>query len=377
MKKLLLVVIGLVGILANSFAQTISLDDLLNLQKADLGKVKKFCEYKQLIPHSKPGKRYEVVEADGYLFKFSDNLYDLNSNTDCINIVSTPGHSNIIAYVTNSNERESALEKQVALKAKPAISKLNDGRTIRSYTFNGTQVTFNDLIAFSEWDEQHLKTVVTIYNIADLALRKKEFCSLCKGKGVLIEHAKCTRCDSTGHKRCFDCNATGQKTCNYCIEGKEICSACYGQGGSVCEVCKGKVTYMCKYCGGGGKEKCPECMGIGSISRNVPYAGMVTSKCKKCDGTGLRECRGCAGTGKITCTACTNGKVLCSVCNGSGTTGNVCTHCNGNYATTCKRCAGTGHTEEVCSYCNGTALNPEEIKSLCPACKGDGLNHSN
>jgi len=90
--------------------------------------------------------------------------------------------------------------------------------------------------------------------------------------------------------------------CSQCVEVEPVKQSC---------ACRGSTQVPCKNCSGSGRFRpaCRACEGTGK--------GWTKSYCPVCSGQGKKDvgaCRSCQGSGKSSCTACHDGRPLCSVC---------------------------------------------------------------
>ena len=105
---------------------------------------------------------------------------------------------------------------------------------------------------------------------------------------VMVNDAKCHKCDAKGTIECPTCEGTGE------VQADTACSNCLN----------GKVTMICPKCNGVDSELCSICNGSGTILED----------CDICNGTGVvktrEECPDCNGTKEIICDECNGNKYV-------------------------------------------------------------------
>ena len=105
---------------------------------------------------------------------------------------------------------------------------------------------------------------------------------------VMVNEAKCHKCDAKGTIECPTCEGTGE------VQADTACSNCLN----------GKVTMICPKCNGVDSELCSICNGSGTILED----------CDICNGTGVvktrEECPDCNGTKEIICDECNGNKYV-------------------------------------------------------------------
>lgn len=348
-------------------SQTLSLTDLLNLQKCDWEKAKGFFTYKGFTWNSSE-KNKPNFEIGGYTLY--NDVVQWKNNSETVQYLSAYGHETILIYYPDSYAFTN-YEKETQNTFKLASSQTKENLLSTSYTNQNIRITFNakkrkDYYSTSTYYE------IIIDNKADIDKRLKELCNNCKGKGQITEYQKCSSCNGNGRQKCYTCSGNGNLVCSYCKSGYNNCSSCWGKGTQQCTKCYGQGTLQCSKCYGQGEYSCQQCYGSGSIQQNI-YVGVINVPCPSCGGKGKISCANCSGKGSYTCSSCSgSGNKTCNSCSGSGK--KTCSYCKGNFAQTCTQCNGSGYTNLVCNYCNGKGTSNNEIKKICPICNGTGQN---
>jgi len=389
--KLLSILFVFTIIIAN--AQSLSYEDLVNLQKSSLEKAKGFFTYKGFSWYSSTKDKESAILHNGYSLTYDQNIWKYS--TEEVQFDTKTGHSNCIGYFTTESNF-SAIENQAKIYLTLGVPEVQDNM-LQTYYFNTT-------IAFSfNIKKQNGLTYydICVTNSADLDSITNKLCSNCKGTGQITEFKTCSYCLGNGKEICNGCEGKGKLLCRYCTEGYNNCNYCGGKGIYKCQKCGGQGTINCSKCGGQGKlncnicggqgivHTCPTCNGAGKITKTTAGGFLAyTYTCTACNGSGRGNftCTNCGGKGKLSCPTCSGlGKLDCENCLGKGTitcatcagVGKIlCSYCKGDYSTTCTKCSGTGHTDIICSYCNGTGLSSEKIIKVCPVCNGTKLKIS-
>ena len=330
----------------SSNAQSLSYEDLINLQQNNLEKANGFFSYKGFTWYSSEKDKEGAFRRNEYDLSY-DRVIWIN-NSEEVQYLTKAKYKNIIIYYTN-DYNFSEVENEAKSKLKQNKSNVTENLLSTSYTGQNIQITFNTK-KIKKYYSQKTVYEICVFNYTDVDKRISKLCSNCKGKGQIIEHEKCRYCSGDGKKDCDNCKGKGKLFCKYCKDGQVQCNVCLGNG-----------KLKCSKCGGAGTIICPVCKGAGRTAgaMGIPMQNI----CSYCSGKGKLTCTSCSGTGisTLTCTSCSGtGKVICS-------------YCKGNYSETCTKCNGTGNTDLVCSYCNGKGTTSKEINKVCPVCNGSKL----
>lgn len=328
-----------------AMGQSLTFEDLLNLQKNDLNKATGYFNYK--------GWRWSGTEKDcsGCL---QQNGYDLaydkttwTNNNESVQLLQSAGHPNAVFYYPGQNGY-SALEREAKGVLASNGGGTGDDRIWSSYKGNGLLFTFNVKRSKNSYSDQTTYSIA-IVNEADVNSRVATLCNSCKGKGQIAEKEKCTYCSGDGRQNCNGCKGHGKHVCTSCNEGKVQCSRCQGKSTVQCNSCYGKGQQNCSKCNGSGKQN--QYIGIGTIQ----------VECAQCRGNKTLQCKSCAGAGTLACNGgCAGGQLTCQ-------------RCKGNHSTSCNQCNGTGNTDLICNSCNGSGNSSREVKKVCAACNGSKL----
>ena len=390
-------------------AQSLSYQDLVNLQKSDFAKVKGFFSYNGWTWVSSKTDCEGCLLISDYALNYS--MTEWSNGNEKVQYLYKTSHENVVFYYLEKSSFE-ALETQVNSILKLIESSSTDDRIYSLYSGGKIQITFNTKKSKSYYSSYYSYEVV-ILNKGDVNKIIKELCSNCHAKGVVNDFEKCSRCNGDSVENCYECKE-GKLICQHCTEGYENCSSCWGNATLTCNNCSGRGyencnscwgrmtltcnkcygngTYQCNTCYGQGTYQCNKCYGQGEVSTGVILYGQVIKvKCVKCSGKGKLTCENCFGKGKFKCEDCSGeGKIACSNCAGKGKfacdncsetgkikcTGcdgkgkNVCRYCNGNFATICQKCLGTMKTKDKCRRCEGSGNSGRIISVTCPVCNG-------
>lgn len=409
-----LLTIALLLCLSISFAQSLTLQDLINLQKSNLEKAKGFFSYKGYTWSTSDIDKADAVNSDG--FDLSYDIVKWQNNSEEAQYLTKAGFENVIFYYTNENHFLE-IENEAKNQLSKGSSNVTNSLLWSSYKGQNIDFYFNTKKIKENYSVRTVYEICVINN-SDVEKRRNKLCSNCKGKGQIIEYEKCRYCSGDGKQDCEKCDGKGKLFCENCKEGQIQCNGCWGKGANQCNTCWGKGSYQCDKCWGKGTIQCSKCYGNGTYQCNICYGNgklsqcpkcngagkisatagplVMTSTCSNCNGTGRGNftcencggtgkltcstcgglknftCENCTGTGKIKCTKCVEtGKITCSQCVGTGKIN--CSYCKGNYSSICPNCNGTGNTDLVCTHCNGKGITNSEIKKVCPICKGSKL----
>ncbi len=203
-----------------AMGQSLTFEDLFNLQKNDLNKAKGYFNYK--------GWRWSGTEKDcsGCL---QQNGYDLaydkttwTNNNESFQLLQSAGHPNAVFYYPGQNGY-SAIEREAKGVLTSSGGGTGDDRIWSSYKGNGLLFTLNAKKSRSSYSEQTSYSIA-IVNEADISSRIAKLCNSCKGKGQIVEKEKCSQCLGNTDLVCSSCNGSG----NSSRKVKKVCSACNG-----------------------------------------------------------------------------------------------------------------------------------------------------
>jgi len=385
--KLFTIIFVFATIIAN--AQSLTYNDIINIQKSNLEKVNGFFSQAGWTWIS--AKKDNVDwHSDDYIL-ICDKTEWKNRSNEYAHLFQKEGCVNIFVYFT-SNTNFNEIENYVKAIYSSYKSGVENNRIWTSYRGqNNLEIMFNTKKS-KDYNSQTWYEI-DIYNYNDIDKRIAILCSNCKGTGQIVEYIKCRNCNGSGKEFCRDCSGKGLIICSRCDKGYTLCNKCRGKGMYQCNKCGGRGTYQCNKCNGKGEYQCYKCSGRGTLQcYKCSGRGEITqtkngqtykSTCPNCDGNGKITCVNCSGIGKFTCINCDGkGRIKCENCAGVGTlsctacseTGKIlCQYCGGNYSNTCAKCNGTGQTDIVCSYCNGTGNSSEKMTKVCPVCNGSKL----
>lgn len=358
------------------FGQSLSFEDLINLQRSNLEDAKGYFNYKGWRWTGTTKDCADCLKQGDYDLVYDKTVW--TGGNESLQLLQHSGHPNAIIYYT-SQGGFNALEGEAKNLLTATGSGTEENRIWSTYTGHGQKFTFNIRKNSNSYSSGTNYNVI-IVDQHDLDTRVASMCNKCKGKGQISEHESCSYCSGDGRQNCKGCRGKGKLYCNSCKEGRVNCGTCYGKSTLQCNKCYGRGNLQCNKCYGRGEYNCNSCYGKGTVTQNVPGYSFQRN-CGNCSGKGKFTCSNCSGKGNLRCENCTGiGTIPCprskvsagsgqsvSACVG-GTT--ACSRCSGNYATNCSQCNGTGNTELVCNSCNGSGQSSREIKKVCPVCNG-------
>lgn len=347
-------------------AQSLSYDDLINLQQNNLEKAKGFFSYKGWTWMGTTKDCSDCLKQGDYDLSYDKTTWSYSNES--IQLLQRAGYANAVVYSTTESGFN-ALEAEAKTHLSSGGTGTDDNRIWSVYKGQGLKFTFNQKKRTDSWYNTTTYSLI-ISNESDVSRYVSELCSVCKGKGQITEYEKCSYCNGDGRQNCSACRGKGGIYCDYCKQGKVQCNKCYGDGKNTCNKCYGDGTKSCGKCYGDGSISCSRCYGSGKVSYTLGGVG-IPAKCSQCKGNGRLTCQSCAGKGAFTCEGCGGaGTLTCSACTGGMVT---CSRCAGNYFAKCINCMGTGNSDMVCSYCKGTGNSSRQIKKVCGACNGSKL----
>lgn len=371
-------------------AQLLTLDDLVNIQKSNFEKTKGFFTYKGYSLNSSENEKDGAFYSNGFNLSYARVIWKINSEE--VQYLTKSGCENIVIYYTDAATFAS-IEQSAKAAYKFNASNTSDNLVWTDYKGQSIQIIFNTKIIKQYYSNRTIYEIC-VMNFIDVNKRTSVMCSNCRGTGEVIEYQKCSQCNGDGKQNCSDCSGKGSTFCRFCNEGKTECNQCRGNGENQCSVCWGQGKLQCTKCYGQGSLNCATCYGQGTIScascygqgsTSVYYGGQtINVPCLKCKGKGKLTCLNCTGNGKLNCDNCnskgtlecencnSDGKIKCTSCSGSGS--QVCQSCKGNFSKKCVSCNASGKTDLICNSCNGKGLTNQEIKKVCPVCKGSKSN---
>ncbi len=346
-------------------AQSLSFEDLTNLQKSNLEKAKGFFSYKGFSWYSSDKNKENALNYnDGYLLSY-DRIIWKNSYEE-VQLLTKAGFENCIFYFT-SEEHFNEIENEAKTQFTQSSLGTSENRIWTDYRGHNVEFTFTTKKS-KDYYSQKIEYFVCVTNYDDVQKRVSNLCSNCKGNGQIIEYEKCSYCGGDGKQNCDNCYGKGQILCRYCEKGQNRCNKCGGNSTYQCNKCWRQGKLECSKCFGKGTTQCSKCWGKGTVTTFLNGQN-YTSTCADCGGKGKFTCSNCSGVGSLTCQSCYGaGKLTCNSCGGTGKL--TCQYCKGNYSAICSKCNGSGNTDLVCASCNGKGITNREIKKVCPICNG-------
>jgi|GEM_PF-3285819 len=367
LKSLFLLWFMVIG--TNLFGQSLSFEDIINLQRSSLDDAKGYFNYKGWKWTGTTKDCEDCLKQGEYLLTYDKTVW--TNGSERIQLLQYAGHPNAIIYHPTQSVFN-ALEAEAKNLLSFTRSGTEENRLWSTYQGNGQKFTFNQNKTSSNYGSTSYSVIVV--DPVDLDARIDAMCTNCKGKGQVVQHESCSACSGDGRQNCRGCSGKGNRYCTSCKEGKVQCNRCWGKGNNQCNKCWGKGSLQCTKCYGKGEYNCNTCYGKGKVTQHVPGYSFERD-CGSCGGKGKFSCSSCSGKGNFRCENCTGiGTVPCS---GSCVSGQVsCTRCSGKYASSCTQCNGSGNTDLVCSSCSGSGQSSREIKKVCLACNGTKLKSS-
>lgn len=371
-----------------SIAQSLTYEDLSNLQENNLEKAKGFFNYKGWTWGGTTKDCDNCLQQSGYDLSYDKTVW--TNNGESIQFLQKAGYANAVIYYLNQYSFNT-LETEVKNHLSP-----NGTGTLENSIWSSYKSQFFKFSFYQKKTKEYYSEKTSYYVIIsdenDLKNRIAQLCSNCKGKGQIVEHEKCSYCAGDGKQNCNNCRGKGNLNCNYCQEGKVQCNSCWGKGAIQCNKCYQQGKINCSKCYGQGTYNCTKCYGSGQVTQNVPGYSFQRA-CTSCEGKGKFTCANCGGDGSLRCETCAGiGTLPCPKSVVTGTTvanqntpmdagscqgGKVnCQQCKGIYSKTCTKCYGSGNTDLVCSSCNGKGITNREINKICPVCNGSKLKQA-